>query len=144
MTAPDIINRLEAIKKRGGKIVLLDPRRTETARVASEHHFIKPSSDVYFLLAVINVLFAENLVDLDRLEEFTDGIEILREVSEEFSPEHAAELTGISADEIRRIAVEFGSGENGGLLRQNRRFNAEIRRFMSLVDKFDKHSDGKF
>ena len=78
MTAPDIINRLEAIKKRGGKIVLLDPRKTETARVAAEHHFIKPSSDVYFLLALINVLFAENLIDLDRLQDFTDGIEVLR------------------------------------------------------------------
>ncbi|MEP7037437.1 MAG: molybdopterin-dependent oxidoreductase, partial [Acidobacteriota bacterium] len=111
MTAPDVINRLEAIKNRGGKIVLLDPRRTETARVASEHHFIKPSSDVYFLLAVINVLFAENLVSLGRLEDFTDGVEILREVSKEFSPEDAARLTGISAFEIRRIAIEFGTAK---------------------------------
>ena len=78
MTAPDVINRLEAIKKRGGKIILLDPRRTETARAASEHHFIKPSTDVYFLLAVINVLFAENLVNVGKLSEFTDGVETLR------------------------------------------------------------------
>ena len=111
MTAPDIINRLDAIKKRGGKIVLLDPRRTETARVASEHHFIKPSSDVYFLLAVVNVFFAENLVNLDRLAEFTDGIEILRRVSEEFSPEYAEQLTGISGAEIKRIAAEFGTSK---------------------------------
>ena len=111
MTAPDIINRLDAIKKRGGKIVLLDPRRTETARVASEHHFIKPSTDVYFLLAVVNVLFAENLVNLDRLAEFTDGIEILRRVSEEFSPEYAEQLTGISGAEIKRIAAEFGTSK---------------------------------
>lgn len=111
MTAPDVINRLEAIKKRGGKIILLDPRRTETARVASEHHFIKPSTDVYFLLAVINVLFAENLVNPDRLSEFTDGVEILREVCKEFSPEHAAKLTGISASEIRRTAIEFGTAK---------------------------------
>ncbi|HMS43494.1 MAG TPA: molybdopterin-dependent oxidoreductase, partial [Pyrinomonadaceae bacterium] len=48
MTAPDVINRLEDIKKRGGKIVLIDPRRNETARIADEHHFIKPSSDAYF------------------------------------------------------------------------------------------------
>ncbi len=111
MTAPDVINRLEAIKKRGGKIVLLDPRRTETARVASEHHFIKPSTDVYFLLAVINVLFAENLVNLGKLSEFTDGVEILREVCKEFSPERAAQLTGISASEIRRMAIEFGTAK---------------------------------
>lgn len=111
MTAPDVINRLESIKKRGGKIILLDPRKTETARVVSEHHFIKPSSDVYFLLAVINVLFVENLVNPDRLSEFTDGVETLRGISKEFSPKRAAELTGISASEIRRIAIEFGKAK---------------------------------
>jgi anaerobic selenocysteine-containing dehydrogenase len=112
MTAPDIINRLESIKKRGGKIVLIDPRKTETARVASEHHFIKPSSDVYFLLAVINILFAENLVNLAGLNEFTDGVETLREVSKDYAPEKVEKLTGISATEIRRIAVEFANAES--------------------------------
>ena len=111
MTAPDIINRLEAIKKRGGKIVLLDPRKTETARVASEHHFIKPSSDVYFLLAFINVLFAENLFDLGRLKDFTDKAEILCEISKDFTAEKAADLTGIAADKIKEIAREFAASE---------------------------------
>jgi anaerobic selenocysteine-containing dehydrogenase len=112
MTAPDIINRLEDIKKRGGKIVLVDPRKTETARVASEHHFIKPSSDVYFLLAIINTLFAENLVNPGRLNDFTDGVEILREASKGYSPEKAENLTGIRANEIKRIAVDFASSES--------------------------------
>ncbi|MCD9188306.1 MAG: molybdopterin oxidoreductase family protein [Pyrinomonadaceae bacterium] len=111
MTAPDVINRLNAVKKRGGKIVLIDPRRTETARVANEHHFIKPASDVYFLLAMIHVLFAENLVNLGRLEEFTDGIEVLREVSKDFSPENAEIKTGIAASEIKRIALEFADAK---------------------------------
>ena len=112
MTAPDIINRLENIKKRGGKIVLADPRRTETARVATEHHFIKPSSDVFLLLALVNTLFAENLVNLARLNGFTDGVEILREVSKDYTPETVENLTGISAAEIRRIAVEFGTAKS--------------------------------
>jgi len=112
MTAPDIINRLENIKKRGGKIVLIDPRRTETARVASEHHFIKPSSDVFLLLAIIHTLFAENLVNLERLAEFSDGVETLREISNDYAPETVEELTGISATEIRRIAVEFGAANS--------------------------------
>jgi anaerobic selenocysteine-containing dehydrogenase len=111
MTAPDIINRLESIKKRG-KVVLIDPRKTETARVASEHHFIKPSSDVYFLLAIIHTFFAENLVNLDRLNDFTDGVEILREVSKDYAPEKVEGLTGISASEIKRIAVEFANAES--------------------------------
>jgi len=112
MTAPDIINRLESIKKRGGKIVLIDPRKTETARVTSEHHFIKPSSDVYFLLAIINTLFAENLVNPGRLNDFTDGVETLREVSKGYAPEKVESLTGISADEIRRIAIEFATAKS--------------------------------
>jgi anaerobic selenocysteine-containing dehydrogenase len=111
MTAPDIINRLESIKKRG-KVVLIDPRKTETARVASEHHFIKPSSDVYFLLAIIHTFFAENLVNLDRLNDFTDGVEILREVSKDYAPEKVEGLTGISASEIKRIAIEFANAES--------------------------------
>lgn len=109
MTVPDVINRLESIKKRGGKIVLIDPRRNETARIANEHHFIKPSSDAYFLLAIIHTLFEEDLARLDRLAEFTDGVESFIEFVQDYSPETVADLTGISADEIRRIAIEFAN-----------------------------------
>ena len=112
MTAPDIINRLENIKKRGGKIVLIDPRKTETARVANEHHFIKPSSDVFLLLAIAHTLFTENLINLERLKDFTDGVEVLYEISAEFTPETVENLTGISAAEIKRIAVEFSAAKS--------------------------------
>jgi anaerobic selenocysteine-containing dehydrogenase len=112
MTAPDVINRLEAIKKRGGKIVLVDPRRTETARIANEHHFIKPSSDVYFLLAIINTFFAEDLARLDRLAEFTDGVDSFIEFVQDYAPETVENLTGISANEIRRIAIEFANAKS--------------------------------
>ena len=111
MTAPDIINRLDSIKKRGGKIVLIDPRKTETARMANEHFFIKPSSDVYLLLAIVHTLFAENLIKLERLQEFTDGVETLREISKDYAPEKAANLTGIPAAEIVRIASEFSAAK---------------------------------
>ena len=111
MTAPDVGNRLEAIKRRG-KVVLIDPRKTETARKASEHHFIKPSGDVFLLLAIVQTLFAENLVNLGHLADFTDGAEVLRDVSKDFAPEKVADLTGISAAEIKRIAVEFASAKS--------------------------------
>lgn len=111
MTAPDVINRLESIKERGGKVVLIDPRETETVRVASEHFYIKPASDVYFLLAFVNTLFAENLVDLGRLAEFTDGVEKLEEISKDHTPESVEDLTGISATEIKRIAREFATSK---------------------------------
>lgn len=111
MTAPGIINRLENIKKRGGKIILIDPRKTETARAANEHFFIKPASDVFLLLAIVHTLFAENLVNLERLADFTDGVEVLRTISTEFAPEIVATLTGIAASEIKRITVEFASAK---------------------------------
>lgn len=112
MTAPDVINRMDAIKKRGGKIVLIDPRRTETTRLADEHYFIKPSSDAFLLLAMVNTLFAEELVKPGRLEEFTDGIEMMRSVSGGFTPEMAEGLTGISAVDIRRLTREFAEAES--------------------------------
>lgn len=109
MTSPDIINRLNAIKSRGGKIVLIDPRRTETARVADEHHFIRPGSDAFLLLAFLNVLFDEGLVDLSRLAGFTDGSDVMREIGLRCSPEDAEKRTGIPADDIKRLAREFGA-----------------------------------
>lgn len=112
MTAPDIIHRMEAIRKRGGKILLIDPRRTETTRVTNEHFFIRPSTDAFLLLAIVNTLFAEDLVDLGRLADFTDGVESLRIASGEFTPEIAEGLTGISADEIRRLTREFAAAKS--------------------------------
>ena len=109
MTSPDIINRLNAIKSRGGKIVLIDPRRTETARVADEHLFIRPGSDAFLLLAFINVLFEENLVDPFRLADFTDGFDSLQETARRCSLEIAEQTTGIAVEDIRRLAREFTS-----------------------------------
>lgn len=111
MTSPDVKNRLEAIKKRG-KIVVIDPRKTETATFASEHFLIKPASDAFLLLAIINTLFAENLINLGKLAEFTDGTETLLEVSNEFTPEKSEQTTGIPAVEIRRIAIEFAKAKS--------------------------------
>ncbi len=111
MTSPDVKNRLNAIKKRG-KVVVIDPRMTETAAFASEHFFIKPATDAFLLLAIVHTLFAENLVSLGRLADFIDGVEVLREASSAFTPEKAEEMTGISAVEIKRIAVEFTESDS--------------------------------
>lgn len=129
MTAPDVINRMESIKKRGGKIILIDPRKTETARLADEHHFIKPAGDVYLLLALIHVLFAKNLVNSERLAEFTDGVEYLQEISKEFPPEQVENLTGISGVEIKRLAAEFAGAKSAVCYG---RMGVSVQRFGSL------------
>src|SRR5262249_20788231 len=66
MTAPDVPARMRAILARGGRVIVVDPRRTRTATAASEHHFIRPGTDAYLLLAMVQVLFAEGLVRLGR------------------------------------------------------------------------------
>lgn len=107
MSVPDVANRLKAIQKRGGKVVVIDPRLTETAAKADEHYFIRPGTDAFLLLAMIQTIFAENLTALDRLAEFTDGIEALREIALPFTPEKIEKQTGIPATQIRRLVYDF-------------------------------------
>ena len=108
MTVPDFPNRLRALKKRGGRMVVLDPRRTETARVASEHHFVRPGSDAVVLLAMLNVLFAEGLTAPPAYVDHADAVECL---VADFTPEHAEQLSGVPADVIRRITREFAAAD---------------------------------
>jgi anaerobic selenocysteine-containing dehydrogenase len=107
MTAPDMKGRLRAIRDRGGKVVVIDPRRSETAEVADRHHFIRPGSDAFFLMSLVHVLFAEGRARLGRLGGFTRGVEAVRAASAPFSPERTARLTGIPADATRTIAREI-------------------------------------
>ena len=107
MSAPNVKQRLDALRARGGRLVVVDPRRTETAARADRHWFIRPGTDAFFLFALIHVLFAENRVDLGRLAVFTDGIAALRALAESFTPEAVAPVTGIEADAIRALAREF-------------------------------------
>jgi anaerobic selenocysteine-containing dehydrogenase len=102
MTAGGIENRLKALQARGGKYVVIDPRRTETALKADEHFFIKPGSDVLFLLAMVHAIFNENLVNLGRLESIVDNLDAVRNAVADFPPEAVADATGIDAETIRR------------------------------------------
>ena len=107
MSAPNAKKRLQAIRDRGGKVLVIDPRRTETAEIASEHVFIKPGADAHWLMSVCQVIFEEGLEAPGRLAEFTDGIETLREVCRTYTPQAVATATGIDPEVTRRIAREF-------------------------------------
>ncbi|HEV8239027.1 MAG TPA: molybdopterin-dependent oxidoreductase [Thermoanaerobaculia bacterium] len=113
MTAPGMRDRLKALRARGGKLVVVDPRRTETARVADRHLFIEPGTDALFLLALLHVLFEEGLARPGRLEAFTDGLQTLREVAAELPPERVAAATGIAAEDVRTVARELAAAEAG-------------------------------
>ncbi|GAB2634535.1 molybdopterin oxidoreductase family protein [Kribbella swartbergensis] len=108
MTAPGFGRRLKELRKRGGKVVVLDPRRTETAAVADEHHFVRPGTDAAFLLALIHQVIADGNA---RPAPYVDGLDVVEQAVEPWTPERAAGVTGIGADEIRRIAHEFATAD---------------------------------
>jgi anaerobic selenocysteine-containing dehydrogenase len=109
MTAPDIGGRLRRLRARGGKLVVLDPRRTETAEVADEHHFIRPGTDALFLAAVLNVLFAEGLAKPGRLRPLLDGWSEIPKLVAPFAPARVAHATGIPAEVTVRLARELAA-----------------------------------
>ncbi|MFP6664766.1 MAG: molybdopterin-dependent oxidoreductase, partial [Deltaproteobacteria bacterium] len=111
MTAPDMRGRLRRLRERGGQLVVVDPRRSETAAVADQHIPIRPGSDPLLLLAMVHVLFAEELTAPGRLAEFTDGIEELRELAAPFSPQAVEAHTGIAAETTCGLARRFAGAE---------------------------------
>jgi anaerobic selenocysteine-containing dehydrogenase len=103
MTAPDIRGRLDALKARGGKLVVVDPRRTETAERASEHVFITPGTDALFLLALLH----EVLKSPAKVAPYIDGLEVVTSLAKQFPPERVTVATGVPVETIQRIAKEF-------------------------------------
>ena len=111
MTAPDIPGRLRALRKRGGRLVVVDPRRSKTAEEADEHCFIRPGTDAHFLAALAQVIVDEDLVDLGTVEPWVAGLDALREVVAPFTPEIVAPVCGIDAETIRAIAHDLVGAE---------------------------------
>jgi anaerobic selenocysteine-containing dehydrogenase len=109
MSAPGCKRRITQIKERGGKVVLFDPRRTETARLASEHLFIQPGKDALVLFALLHTIFEEGLVNLGRFPKHLKGLDLLRNAARDFSPERVAGPTGVAAETLTRIAREFAT-----------------------------------
>jgi len=104
---PNVKSRLRAIAERGGKIVTIDPRRTETARLADEHVFIRPGNDAALLLAMTQVLVADGLSDEEGLATSARGWDQIVPRLAAFTPERVADVTGIDTATIRRLAREF-------------------------------------
>jgi anaerobic selenocysteine-containing dehydrogenase len=115
LTAPDMRGRLRAIRARGGKVVVVDPRRTRTAREADEHHFIRPGSDALLLFALVHTLFAEDLADPGVLGEYVSGLDAVRELAAAFAPEAVAAACGIAAPDIRRMARELAGAPSAAV-----------------------------
>jgi len=116
MTAPDMRGRLRALRARGGKLVVIDPRRSRTAEEADEHHFIRPGTDAHLLFAIVHVLFEEHLARPEqRLTQIADGVDAVRACSHDFSPEAVAAVCGIEPGTIRRIARELATAPSAAV-----------------------------
>src|ERR671923_556358 len=115
LTAPDMRGRLRAIRERGGKVVVVDPRRTRTAAEADEHHFIRPGTDALLLAAMACTLVEEGLDAPGRLADLSNGLDLVRELVRGFPPEAVADACGIAAADIRRMARELAAADHAAV-----------------------------
>ena len=121
INAPDALGRLRAIESRGGRVVLVDPRRTETAAKVGEHVPIRPGTDAHLLAAVAHVVLHEDAHDPDRRIDLAPARAVARNVDAfvgavaDWTPERAAAVTGIDADRIRALARSFRDTERAAL-----------------------------
>ncbi|MFI2230719.1 molybdopterin oxidoreductase family protein [Nocardia testacea] len=111
-TMPGARNRIKDVRARGGKVVVIDPRRTETARLADEHVSVLPGGDPYLLLAILHVLITEDLCDRTAVGTQCTGLDELRELVVAFPPEDAAPYAGVDAETIRRLAREHAAAKS--------------------------------
>ncbi len=114
-TAPDWPGRLRALKQRGGRLVVVDPRTSRTAKLAHEHLPVKPGGDPFLLMAMVRVLFEEDRVKLGRLSEHVMGVDAMHDLCEPFSPEAVERHTGIDASRVYRIARELASAPSAAV-----------------------------
>src|SRR5947207_11219958 len=107
-TVPDAPGRLKALQKRGGRFVVVDPRRSRTARAADRYVPIRPGTDVFLLLGMVHELFARDLVDLGRLADHVDGVEAVRDLVKPFPPDVVGPRCGVEPTTVAGLARDLG------------------------------------
>ena len=115
LACPDVLGHLDAIRARGGKVVVVDPRRTGTAAKADQWLPIVPGTDAAFLLAIVHTLFAEERVDLGDVADLVNGLDDVRAAAADFSPESVSATCGIPAARIRTIARELADAKTAAV-----------------------------
>jgi len=114
-TVPNFRGKARALRERGGRIVVVDPRRTETAAAADQHLFIRPGADVFFLLGLVHTLLDEGLVRTGRVGEHLTGADEIGEAVRDFAPERVAARCGIDTGDIRALARELATTERAAI-----------------------------
>ena len=143
MTAPDARGRLRAIRARGGKFVVVDPRRTRTAMEADEHLFLRPGTDALLLFALAHVIFEEGLEELGRREGIADGLDVVRALAADFPPEGSPTATGVDArDDPPHRPRARGRAERRRL-RADRDYDAGVRHDRELAGRRPQRDHGQ-
>lgn len=109
MTMPNGPKRFKALQARGGQLIVIDPRRTETADIADRHYFVKPGKDAYVLMAIINTLFEKGWVKTTHLTAHIDGLTLVQESAKPFTPELAEAQSGLEASAIESLALQLAN-----------------------------------
>jgi anaerobic selenocysteine-containing dehydrogenase len=145
LACPDVMGELERIRAAGGEVIVVDPRRTGTAEAATEWIPITPGTDAALLLAVVHVLFADDLVDLGTVADLVDGVEDLRPLVAGWSPERVAAVTDVPAERIRRLAHQLASTERavvyGRIGLCNQEFGTLASWLVDVVNILTRHFD---
>ncbi|MGH9026063.1 MAG: molybdopterin-dependent oxidoreductase [Acidimicrobiia bacterium] len=115
LTAPDLPGRLRALRSRGGRFVVVDPRRSKTAEEADQHLFIRPGTDAFLLFALVHTLLAERIAAPGALGDHVAGLDEVERLARDFSPEAVAAVCGIPVDTIRRVARDLAGASRAAV-----------------------------
>lgn len=115
LQVPNPARHLKAIEARGGRVFFVDPRRTESARTAGEHVFIRPDTDVFFFLAFLHELLAQGGVDRARVAAHTTGADELAKLAEPWTPERCEKVTRIPAAKLREMVTAYRTARGAAL-----------------------------
>lgn len=101
------VKRLKEVRKRGGRFVVVDPRETETAKVADAHHFIRPNTDVFFFLSFLHELFVQEGVDRARSTQYMTGLDAVEALARDWPADRTAPLTGIPVTDLQTLVRDY-------------------------------------
>jgi len=107
LQVPNPSKHIKEIQSRGGKVIVIDPRKTETAKICSEHIYIRPNTDVFFYLSFLDEVIKQGGVDHDRVDKYSTGFESLIELAQKWPPENSEEVTGISSANVKQLVKTY-------------------------------------
>ncbi|MCA0933295.1 molybdopterin-dependent oxidoreductase [Lutimonas saemankumensis] len=115
LQVPNPGKKLKNLERRGAKLYIIDPRKTETAKIAGEHFFIRPSTDVFFYLSFLHELIKQNGTDEEFIHKYTTGVGAVTDLAEDWPPERTEEVTGIEAADLRNMVREYIEADGAAL-----------------------------